>query len=382
MAAAGIVTAVVAVAGTVASIDAQNRAASQQNAAISAQISSNERAEEIRAAQSEAQKAIIQQQHRIQKQGRQVAFRQEQQQLRQLDLQNRFQAQQQLRQLGIGEQANQLGLRRFQAETGNELESTRLAAQEDVTNAINQAASNLSGVSDSTQQVDRLVRDQRNLAAQTSGLGSGRGRTSELFKDLDSNVIQAVMQELQNRNSITAESAQAVINARETENLVNQLAEMQAGLNLAAAGDRSQFATDIGGIQSQLVRQQSNAAREQLRLSRRQNRLTNKLQRRQSVLNRDLSIASLLTGHQLGAAQSAAQNAQLQAQRVSGPGFLGSFAAISQSLAPLLGTLGTNNASLGVPIGTGVVSNAGLGATRASSTGVLTDVTGLSAGLA
>lgn len=367
-AAAVIVPAVIAVAGTAASISAQNKQAAQQNASIDAQISSNKRQEQLRQASNSFQMKIVKQQSVLERIARQAEVRQQQDEIRmavkQAEAQNdttKLQAgideaqgltsaQQQARALqdynaGIDAARVQNTSQRLSAESAAAANTTQVIGGAANTSA--QAAEAAKGVKDN---IRKMAKDTTSLRAQMYAMGGGRGRSADVT-EAQTGAIDEALSQLNTTRDALAAGEQAVMDSRELEDTNKRIAAISYGLQET---ELSNAANLTGGQASMIAKYQNyltgqaNAGRsradltlanskQQATLARQANRLSNKMANNQAKMDMVMTRAGMVTGYQASAAQAAAQRAALAGQRVSGPSGFEQAAKMAQSLTPLMG---------------------------------------------
>jgi hypothetical protein len=353
-----VLSAVVGVAGTVANINAQNRQAAQQNAAISAQISSNKRSEEIRQAGARFQEAIIKQQHRLEGTARRVAFHQQQQQLQEMAIQEAIAAENEMtgRNLATENLAVQTGdaQRQLAAGIARTDQDARYAGT-DARRQIGQSMTQVAGQNaDLLSQMVQAKRERQNASSQLSAMGADTRINS---RDLE----RAVLDSQQRGYSATMAHVDSIADIQRAAALEAENARISAGLQHTQLGSYLESQRRVTVLGNQARAAESVAFSRQTQLAQQQNRINNRIATRQSAMDRLLQQAGLVTGYEAAAAQAAAQRAQLESQKVSGVGFMQAAAQMLSASTPLMNLLDTNRGTQSLYSPTfGTPSNAGI----------------------
>jgi len=340
MGAVPIIMAAVSVAGTYAGIQAQNRAASQQNAIYDAQVSANKDYERIRQYQARIQKNIILDQAAIQKQAIRTNTEAERIQLQNTRRSLFYSLQNTLAQNNL--QANAIAYELSQQQ------QALTAAQRDVatstkeaeTAAIVQATQAVSQLEDPATQIRDLQNQLSVSAAQMKAYAGSQGKTSGSLGRLTPNQRFQVAQALQQQRGLSAEAAQAIADSTEFAKIYQDTVNMQIENQSARFGLSGRQSRQSLDLQNKMARQQYRAGRDQIGTAIRQVGLGQKVGINQTNMNTKFALGSLITGQGLNAAQAAAASAQAAASRQSGPSFLSQIAAYGQALTPLLQGLG------------------------------------------
>lgn len=382
-----IVGTALGVASTVSSISSQNRQVAAQNAAVSAQISANEQSEQIRRMQNQTQRQIIRRSSEAERIARRTAFREQQNQLKQLTQQARTSASGQIQGARLQEQQalNQVESQADAARLQADLENANVQLQADnamqqITNQLRDVrnstsaqsasimeslANSLAQVPDPTPEVLNAQRELDNIRANVYATAGGRGRTSEIQTGTNRQLLEQTMAAIMQGQQISADAAQELVQSEEFSTFVNELANAQAGLDTqGVARDAANLSGSVDFNSSnilgqlelarQAIAQQTDATIGNARFERRalasqarrgkqSNRLSRHIQDRQADINKRVALGGLISGANLTAAQTAAQNAALAAQRQPGVGLVQGIAGVAGQLTPLLGLFGNSN---------------------------------------
>lgn len=308
-----VLSAVVGIAGTAASIKAQSDQASAQNAAINAQISSNVNAERIRRANTAFQRELIKYNTQVEMQANRQEFRNNRAQLQNAILQEQLSANADIRQLGIQQQQNEAARLNVAART----QDTAYQGREAITDAIYQQAQQTTVPEDITSQYANNYRASR-LQQQ---LGSFRGQSPMQVRQ--SGLTSALLNSMSNPDNI--ELMRRYVQSQ------NNVAGMQAAIDYNALNTQTQG----NELLAQLRAAQSGAQINQARYGITSSRLSSRINRNNIRNNAFLAEANLVTGQGLSEAQSAMQRAQLASQQVAGPSFISSLASFGNAALPL-----------------------------------------------
>lgn len=342
-AAVPIIAVVASVAGTAASISAQNRAASQQNRMIDAQISANRDAERIRQRANQTQLELLAQQHHLQNAAIQDNMRKERNDLITQRLGILNQARQQQMSNVLQQQATALEIQAGQQAVVTQQRDLESGLKDAETQSIGQAAAAVAQLGDPSRELTDLSRQVRANSAQIRAFTGSRGASSQLQKTLNPEQIQEAARILQEQRGLTAEAAQAIAASKEFSDITRSMAEAQLAQQMAMLNRADANMRVNSGIQSRMITAQRNQGTRQTDTAIRANQISERQQINQSDVNAALAAGSLITGNQLGVAQAAAQSAQLEAQRQSGPPPLASIAQLTQALLPAGQLLGSGN---------------------------------------
>lgn len=355
-----LIAAGIGVLGTVASIKAQSDAASAQNKSINLQIAANKREQEMMDAMNKSQKVQLEQVFAQETLQRRAAFRETDNAMK----------------LALQQNQLQMELNRQQAETNYELSNraardARLQMQQDEANErVNRKTERAGAVANAAQ-----IRKSGETPPTASGsarrammeaAGAGKGVTSSLLKENNAgnDVATAAIDEYA---AAEGERQNVVDMADRQLKAGEDTMAMQRGIDRANMELAKKYGDERTAAQLALSENISANNESQLAIQRGMLNKAGNIANRQARIDRKIRRTEIDVGNSLRQAQAGAAQAQLYAQRQSGPNLGTSLAMIGQQALPLVEAI-VPKAQVTAPTATPRL-------TRASSldTGVLID---------
>ena len=331
------------VATTSASIASQNRQVAAQNRAISNQISANQDSERIRRMSSAVQQQLIKDTSKAESIARQTSFIEQRNQLRQAARQSRNEQARQVDQLQQQQEQNRIQADSAIAQISADRRAVEQGLDERTIDTLRSLSQALSQIPDPTPELENLSRQVDDITANaiaTTGVG---GRTNQNLRGPNRELVAQTLSAIASGQQVSAAALQELAETEEYNQIVSDIAQLEAGLQVANVGNQLRATEDNTNLAIQRARTQGRAFRSQVGSARQQLRTNRQIANTQADLNRQIALGSLRSGVALDAAQSAQQRAQLAGQSVQGTsGFVNALSIASQ-FTPLLQFTGSGS---------------------------------------